>query len=63
MDDISTSSTQAVALHADAEVAPAEAASAQPVLNLADAGDITGRNDVPESSLALGGANTCITTP
>ena len=43
---------------ADAEAASAEAASAQPVLNLADAGDITGRNDVPESS--LGGATTCI---
>ena len=52
------SSTQAVAPLAAEEAAQAEAASAQPVLNLADAGDITGRNDVPESS--LGGATTCI---
>ena len=34
------------------------AASAQPVMTLADVGDITGRNNVPESS--LGGETTCI---
>ena len=38
--------------------AEAEAASAQPVLTLADVGDITGRNAIPESS--LGGVTTCI---
>ena len=36
----------------------AAAPSAQPVLTLADAGDITGRNDVPEST--IGGETTCI---
>ena len=36
----------------------AVAPSAQPVLTLADAGDITGRNDVPEST--IGGETTCI---
>ena len=36
----------------------AVAASAQQVLTLADVGDITGRNDVPESS--IGGDTTCI---
>ena len=34
------------------------AASAQPVMTLADVGDITGRSNVPESS--LGGETTCI---
>ena len=34
------------------------AASAQPVMTLADVGDIPGRNNVPESS--LGGETTCI---
>ena len=44
---------------AEAEVeAEAEAASAQQVLTLADVGDITGRNAIPESS--LGGVTTCI---
>ena len=42
-----------------AETAEGEAESAQqPVLTLADVGDITGRNAMPESS--LGGATTCI---
>ena len=36
----------------------AAAPSALPVLTLADAGDITGRNDVPEST--IGGETTCI---
>ena len=40
------------------ETVEAEAASAQPVLTLADVGDITGRNAIPESS--LGGVTTCI---
>jgi len=38
--------------------AEATTASDRPVLTLADVGDITGRNDVPESS--MGGETTCI---
>ena len=38
--------------------AEAAAASPQQVLTLANAGDITGRNDAPESS--IGGETTCI---
>ena len=38
--------------------AGAAAASPQQVLTLANAGDITGRNDAPESS--IGGESTCI---
>ena len=51
-------STQVVA-QAAAEVEEAAVTPCtQPVLTLADVGDITGRNDVPESS--LGGTTTCI---
>ena len=50
-------STQAVA-QAAAEVGEAAVTPTQPVLTLADVGDITGRNDVPESS--IGGTTTCI---
>ena len=38
--------------------AEAVAASAQQVLTLADVGDVTGRNEVPEST--IGGETTCI---
>ena len=43
---------------AAANAAEAETEPAPPVLTLADVGDITGRNDVPESS--MGGETTCI---
>ena len=51
-------STQVHVARVPAEEQEAAVASAQPVLTLADAGDITGRNDIPESS--LGGTTTCI---
>ena len=41
-----------------AAASSAAAELAQPVMTLADVGDITGRNNVPESS--IGGETTCI---
>ena len=46
------------ALQGTGQRAEPAAASAHPVMTLADVGDITGRNNVPESS--LGGETTCI---